>query len=166
MNDEVQMAVDTKLGVIRDYYEVPAAIEGQYDEFLSDVMTLAESCSAYMDFEEKFAAAGLDQKMTALIMKCTPKPQEKMSAKDTMKAAKNAYGTTVDTGAGKKAWLKQGISDIAGMAQTEAESEMFHQSREMRDVIEEAHPELHEARNTVNQARTAAWHLFGKKKDK
>lgn len=166
MNNDVQIAIDTKLDIIKNYYEIPSQFKGEYDNFVHEVMALGEGCSEYMEFEKKFADAGLNKRMEALILNFTVKPQASMSAKDSLKATKDAYKTTVDTKTGRKKWLKQGISDVAEMAKVEAESEILHQSREGRDEIEKEHPELHEARNTVNQARHAAWFLFGRKKKK
>lgn len=166
MNDEVRMAVDTKLGVLRDYYEVPEQCQGEYEDFLAAVMAVGEECSAYMEFEEKYAAAGLDKRMQELMLKCALKPQDKMSAKDAAAAAKDAYKTTVDTEAGRKEWAKKGVSDAAEMASMAVADELFHKGLNTRTAFEDENPEFHEARNAVNQARTAAWHLFGKKKNK
>jgi len=157
MRDDVKKCIEMRTDFFEKYYSVPDAVRGEVDDFIAEVNVLGESCGDAMEFEGKFAAQGLSEKFNALLVKCTPCPQE-MSKEEKQNAKQVAKEMFKEN---KKQILKDVALDIADSVAMKAESELIEHNRQ--EMIKEGvYDEYTKVTNAVEDTTKIGGFLFKK----
>lgn len=112
MDCAVLQCIQVRKDFFEKYYTVPSEVKPEVDAFLASLYTLGEQAKDSVDFEAKFAAEGFQDRLTGLLVRCTPKPyemtaEEKKASNETAKElfkedrgriVKEAAAETVDYG--------------------------------------------------------------------
>lgn len=135
MNQEVQVCVDAKFNVFRDYFDVPPQVQGEMDALFAKVVALGEECDNAIEFEGRFAAE-LQNEYNGMFLKCAPRAvqmTEEQKAESKRLENEMMYGSN-DPKKIAAAKATRTIKDVAGIVATEAEQELIAMKR--RSMIE------------------------------
>lgn len=131
MIDEVQLAINNKLGVIAQYYDITPEAQPLYDALVQNVLAVAGQSQSYMDFESRFAAAGLDRQMGEVMCKCAYR-QSKPTVGETARMTVASYKTAFKDEETRKDFGRSVAESAALSAKLDAESAMYAKAREAR----------------------------------
>ena len=163
MQQDVLICVNARLDFFEKYYQVPAALQPEVDDFITKLKALGESSADAGAFEAAFASSGLSAQFNGLLPRLTPvaqamTPEQKQYSKQ---VRREVLGQT----AGKV--VEDMVSDVADTIMVEAEEELI--ARRRKDMINAGvYDEYTKVTNAVEDAGIVGGFLkglFGKKKN-
>lgn len=88
MDSTVLQSIQIRKDFFEKYYTVSSETQPYVDEFINELYALGENCNNSLEFEEKFASQGFQERFNNLLVRCTPKPyqmteEEKATAGET-----------------------------------------------------------------------------------
>lgn len=126
MIEEVRNSVDIRVNFFDEYYTIPAEMQSETDAFISDVKSLGEQCVDAVEFEQQFAAEGMQERFNSLLTKCIPK--QRQLTEEEMKQSEEAVKSYMKDNKGDI--LKSQAEDAVDMLGVEAQSEVIAKTRE------------------------------------
>lgn len=164
MREDVLICVKAREDFFEKYYSVPEEMKGEVSGFIGQLRSLGESSDSVASFEDSFIKTGLSDKLTSLITRCTPKPQN-MTAEEKQYSDKVAKDIYEESG---RSIAKEVAADVVDSIDVEVKEEAIAQGR--KAMIESGvFDDYTKATNVVEDAGLIFGFLkkkFGKKKDK
>lgn len=161
MIDDVKRCVDMRVNYFDTYFTVPAAVQGEVNDFIRSITALGETCANATEFEAKFNSQGYSARFNSLIPKCTPKPA-RITKEDRKRFRSNAREIISEN---KEELLKDAASEAARTATLRAENALYRQNRE-RMIEEGTFGDYKKARDAAEDISSVAGFFkrhFGKK---
>ena len=162
MDNTILQCIQIRKDFFEKYYTVPSNVQPEVDEFFNLLDILGEASNDAQDFEAKFAENGYQERLNALLVRCTPKAY-KMSAEDMAEAKKTAKELFRED---RSRIIKEAVEDVVDNVTVMAEEEAIAQSR--KAMIEAGvFDDYTRATNAVDIAKDAGGlfkKLFKKKK--
>ena len=164
MREDVLICVKAREDFFEKYYSVPEEMKEEVSGFISQLYSLGESAESVASFEDSFIKTGLSDKLTDLITRCSPKPQN-MTAEEKQYSEKVEKGLHEESG---RSLAKEVMADAVDTINVEVEEESIALGRQV--MIESGvFDDYTRATNVVEDAGLLFGFLkkkFGKKKDK
>ena len=160
MKEDVKICVSSRVDFFDKYYDVPADMTAEVEDFKNKVIDLGERSADAQSFEADFASMGLSDEFMALLPKCTPKAmqmtqEQKARSKQIYKEMREERGESL---------FGDIVKDIGDSAMVELKEEMI--ARDRKAMIEDGvYDEYTKATNAIDDVGFIAG-LFKKKKKK
>lgn len=156
MDNAIAQCIRTRADFFEQYYIVPEAVRPELEAFFRQLEQLGEVSVDAVDFEARFAAAGLQEQMNQLLVHCTPKPyqmsrQDKQTVQETKKQLFREDRSRI---------LKEAAQDALDHASVAAEEELIARRREMM-IDAGVFDEHTRASNAVDMAKEVGGMLKG-----
>ena len=156
MNNDILQCINTRIDFFEKYYFVPDNVRHEVDDFIKEMQSVGEQSTDAQDFETKFATNGLQERFTAILMKCTPKQynmtaEEKAASRETAKEIFKEDRSRI---------IKETVEDVIDHVAVESEEELIALRR--KAMIEaDVYDDYTKATNAIDIAKSAGGLLKG-----
>ena len=162
MREDILSSIQTRLDFFEQYYTVPDTARPDVDAFVAQMHELGEQSADAADFEARFAAAGMNERFTALLVCCTPKAA-KLTDEQKQYSRQVARELFEED---KERIIKEGVLDTVDHVAVELNEEAIAARRKamIRDGVYDDYTRASNAVDYATEGIGLLGKLFGKKK--
>lgn len=162
MREDILNSIQTRLDFFEQYYTVPDTARPDVDAFAAQMHELGEQSADAADFEARFAAAGMNERFTALLVCCTPKAV-KMTAEQKQHSKEVAREIFEQD---KERLIREGVREAVDHVAVELNEEAIAARRKamIRDGVYDDYTRASNAADYATEGIGLLGKLFGKKK--
>jgi len=162
MREDILNSIQTRLDFFEQYYTVPDTARPDVDAFAAQMHELGEQSADAADFEARFAAAGMNERFTALLVCCTPKAV-KMTAEQKQHSKEVAREIFEED---KERLIREGVREAVDHVAVELNEEAIAARRKemIRDGVYDDYTRTSNAVDYATEGIGLLGKLFGKKK--